>query len=56
MYKITRCYYDRNKSNRTIKTGLTLEEAQAKIDQVVTDIQTEWEEGTGEFQQFSIRH
>ena len=22
----------------------------------VTDIQTEWEEGTGEFQQFSIRH
>ena len=29
MYKIVRMYFDENVSNRTIKTGLTLEEAQA---------------------------
>lgn len=28
MYKITRMYMNPNKSSRTIKTGLTLEEAQ----------------------------
>ena len=29
MYKIVRVYYDRNKARRTIKTGLTLEQAQS---------------------------
>ncbi len=29
MYKIVRFYYDRNRRSRTIKSGLTLEQAQA---------------------------
>ena len=29
MYKITRCFFNDDKRKRTIKTGLTLEQAQA---------------------------
>ena len=40
MYKIVRVYYDRNKPRRTIKTGLTLKEAQAHCQDPETSSKT----------------
>ena len=42
MYKIIRCYQDENKPSRTIKTGLTLEEAQKHCH----DPETSWKTAT----------
>ena len=40
MYKIVRMFYDRDKRKRTIKTGLTLEQAQAHCNDPETSSRT----------------
>ncbi len=40
MYKIVRMFYDRDKRSRTIKTGLTLEQAQAHCQDPETSSRT----------------
>lgn len=40
MYKIVRMYFNRNTPNRTIKTGLTLEQAQAHCSNPETSSKT----------------
>jgi len=44
-YKIVRFYRDPNKSNRTILTGLTLEQAQAHCKDPATRKEGEWFDG-----------